>query len=53
MTLAWPDLSFHRHVEFMQGQIAIATAGDAPILMQAIRQPAEHDPGYALESNPR
>ena len=48
VTLAWPDHSFFRHVEMMQGQIAIATAGDAPILLQAVRRPAEHDPGYVL-----
>jgi len=48
VTLAWPDLSFHRHVAIMQGQIVIATVGDAPISMQAVRRPAEHDPGYVL-----
>jgi len=48
VTLAWPDFTFHKQIEVMQGQLLIATADNAPIVMQAVRRPGEHDPGYVL-----
>jgi len=48
VTLAWPDLSFHRVVEVRQGQFRIRTAGDTPMLLQAVRRPAANDPGYVI-----
>jgi hypothetical protein len=47
MTLAWPDLSFHRPVEAAQGQLEILTAGDEPMVVQAIRRPDDRG-GYIL-----
>jgi len=48
VTLAWPDFTLHKHIEVLQGQLIIATVGDAPIVLQAVRRPGEHDAGYVL-----
>jgi hypothetical protein len=47
VTLAWPDFSFHRRVEAAGGRIEILTAGDAPMVVQAVRRPDEAG-GYIL-----
>lgn len=49
VSLAWPDLSFHRDVELVQGQIDITTSDDAPMLLQAWRPPDEEE-GYLLRT---
>ncbi|MHC4846937.1 MAG: LamG-like jellyroll fold domain-containing protein [Planctomycetota bacterium] len=48
VTLAWPDRSLHKQVEVLQGQFKIRTAGADPMLLQAVRRPAERDPGYVI-----
>jgi hypothetical protein len=40
VSLAWPDLSFHKLVDVAQGQFEIRTTGDAPMIVQAVRRPA-------------
>jgi len=48
VTLAWPDLSLHKQIEVLQGQFEVVTTGDAPMVVQAVRRPAEQDPGYVI-----
>jgi len=47
ITLGWPDFSFHRDVEAVQGRLEVETAGDAPMVVQAVRRPDERG-GYVL-----
>lgn len=49
VTLAVPDLSFHRSVEALQGQLVIDTIDDAPLLLQAGRRPGDEE-GYLLRA---
>lgn len=48
VTLAWPDLTFHKRVDARQGEFDILTAGDAPMLVQAVRNPGEEGDGYVF-----
>jgi hypothetical protein len=48
VTLAWQDRSFHKQIEVLQGQFKIQTSGKDPMFLQAVRRPAENDPGYVL-----
>jgi hypothetical protein len=49
VTLGWPDLSFHRAVDALQGELDLLTADDAPMVLQAVRRPDEGD-GYVLRA---
>jgi hypothetical protein len=45
--LSWPDLSYYKRVDVRQGQFEIATLGEEPMILQAVRRPGAEG-GYVL-----